>query len=202
MNEHNILLTVLCTMRKPILLRGQSKPEEMNEYLQRPQMVEKYDVDMLKRTIELLLQTYPELNDDEDLKADMLEGTTDFKETMERLLRKTQDSIYLSKACQMAERDIADRRKRFDKRIEFGRELMRRLMETANVRKLEFPTATLSLMNLPIQVMIVNEDEIPDEFMRIKKEPNKTLLKQALEKTDVRGAALSNGGTTIVIRGA
>jgi hypothetical protein len=189
-------------MRKPILLRGQSKPEEMNEYLQRPQMVEKYDVDMLKRTIELLLQTYPELNDDEDLKADMLEGTTDFKETMERLLRKTQDSIYLSKACQMAERDIADRRKRFDKRIEFGRELMRRLMETANVRKLEFPTATLSLMNLPIQVMIVNEDEIPDEFMRIKKEPNKTLLKQALEKTDVRGAALSNGGTTIVIRGA
>ena len=202
MNEHNILLTVLCTMRKPILLRGQLKPEEMNEYLQRPQMVEKYDVDMLKRTIELLLQNYPELNDDEDLKADMLEGTTDFKETMERLLRKTQDSIYLSKACQMAERDIADRRKRFDKRIEFGRELMRRLMETANIRKLEFPTATLSLMNLPVQVMIVNEDEIPDEFMRIKKEPNKTLLKQALEKTNVRGAALSNGGTTIVIRGA
>jgi len=28
------------------------------------------------------------------------------------------------------------------------------------------------------------------------------LIKQALEKTDVRGATLSNGGTSIVIRGA
>ena len=41
---------------------------------------------MLKRTIELLLERYPELKEDEDLKADMLEGATDFRETMEKLL--------------------------------------------------------------------------------------------------------------------
>jgi len=165
-------------------------------------MTKKYDVDMLKRTIELLLERYPELKEDEDLKADMLEGSTDFRETMERLLRKTQDSIYLAKACQDAERDIHDRRKRFEKRIEFGRELMKRLMEAADIRKLEFPTATLSLMNTAPQVVITNEDELPEEFFRIKKEPNKTAIKEALEKTDVRGATLSNGGTSIVIRGA
>jgi len=121
---------------------------------------------------------------------------------MERLLRKTQDSIYLAKACQEAERDIHHRRARFEKRVEFGRELMKRLMEAADIRKLEFPTATLSLMNTPPQVVVTNEDELPEEFFRIKKEPNKTLIKQALEKTDVRGATLSNGGTSIVIRGA
>jgi len=165
-------------------------------------MSNKYDIDMLKRTIELLLERYPELKEDEDLKNDMLEGTTDFHETMERLLRKTQDSIYLAKACQEAERDIYSRRERFEKRVAFGRELMKRLMEAADTRKLEFPTATLSLMINPPQVLITNEDELPDEFFRIKKEPNKTLIKQALEKTDVRGATLSNGGTSIVIRGA
>jgi hypothetical protein len=165
-------------------------------------MSNKYDIDMLKRTIELLLERYPELKEDEELKEDMLEGSTDFRETMERLLRKTQDSIYLAKACQEAERDIHHRRARFEKRVEFGRELMKRLMEAANIRKLEFPTATLSLMNTPPQVVVTNEDELPEEFFRIKKEPNKTLIKQALEKTDVRGATLSNGGTSIVIRGA
>lgn len=165
-------------------------------------MANKYDVDMLKRTIELLLERYPELKEDEDLKNDMLEGSTDFHETMEKLLRRTQDSIYLAKACQDAERDIHDRRKRFEKRVEFGRELMKRLMEAADIRKLEFPTATLSIMQTAPQVVILNEYEIPDDFMRIKKEPNKTLLKEMLEKMDVPGVTLSNGGTTIVIRGA
>jgi hypothetical protein len=132
----------------------------------------------------------------------MLEGSTDFRETMEKLLRRTQDNIYLSKACQEAERDINDRRKRFDKRVEFGRELMKRLLEAANVRKMEFPTATISLMNTAPQVVILNEYEIPDDFMRIKKEPNKVLLKEMLEKMDVPGVTLSNGGTSLVIRGA
>jgi hypothetical protein len=165
-------------------------------------MSDKFDAEMLKRTINLLLQNYPELNEDEDLKADMLEGATDFRETMDKLLRKTQDSIYLAKACQDAERDIHDRRKRFEKRVEFGRALMLSLMQVADVRKLEFPTATLSVMQTAPQVMIVSEELIPDEFMRIKKEPNKTLIKQALENGHVRGATLSNGGTSIVIRGA
>ena len=165
-------------------------------------MTNKYNIDMLKRTIELLFERYPELKEDEELKADMLEGATDFKETMEKLLRRTQDNIYLSKACQEAERDINDRRKRFDKRIEFGRELMKRLMEAADVRKLEFPTATLSLMNTAPQVVVLNEYEIPDDFMRIKKEPNKILLKEVLEKMDVPGVTLSNGGVSLVIRGA
>ena len=165
-------------------------------------MTNKYNVDILRRTIEVLVERYPELREDEELKADMLEGSTDFNETMEKLLRRTQDSMYLAKACQDAERDIHDRRKRFEKRVEFGRELMRRLMETAEIRKLEFPTATLSLMQTAPQVVILNEYEIPDDFMRIKKEPNKVLLKEMLEKMDVRGATLSNGGTTLVIRGA
>ena len=165
-------------------------------------MTNKYNIDMLKRTIELLFERYPELKEDEELKADMLEGATDFNETMEKLLRRTQDNIYLSKACQEAERDINDRRKRFDKRIEFGRELMKRLMEAADVRKLEFPTATLSLMNTAPQVVVLNEYEIPDDFMRIKKEPNKILLKEVLEKMDVPGVTLSNGGVSLVIRGA
>jgi len=164
-------------------------------------MTSTYDVDMLRRTIELLLERYPELSADEELRADMLEGTTDFRETMERLLRRTQDAIYLSNACQAAMRDIKDRQDRFDKRVEFGRELMKRLMEVAEIRKMEFPTATISIRVVPPAVVILDESVIPEDFMRIKKEPNKTLLKEMLEKMDVPGVTMSNGGTAITIRG-
>jgi phage host-nuclease inhibitor protein Gam len=164
-------------------------------------MANKYDVDMLRRTIELLLERYPELAADEELRVDMLEGSTDFRETMDRLLRRTQDAIYLSNACDLALRDIKDRQIRFDKRIEFGRELMKRLMETAEVKKMEFPTGTVSIRNTPPSVVVYDEYAIPDDFMRIKKEPNKTLLKEMLEKMDVPGVSLSNGGTTLSIKG-
>jgi len=164
-------------------------------------MPNQYDIEILRRTIELLLERYPELAADEELRADMLEGSTDFRETMERLLRRTQDAIYLSNACDAAIRDIKDRQIRFDKRVEFGRELMKRLMEVADIKKMEFPTATISIRNVPPSVVVYDEYAIPDDFMRIKKEPNKVLLKEMLEKMDVPGVTLSNGGTALSIRG-
>jgi hypothetical protein len=165
-------------------------------------MAKPQDINLLQRTIEMLLERHPELSEDEDLRADMLEGSTTFRETIEKVLRHVQDNIYLANACREAERDIHARRIRFEKRVEIGREMMKVLMEAADLRKLEFPTGTVSVMNTAPQVVVLNEYEIPDDFMRIKKEPNKVLLKEVLEKMDVPGVTLSNGGTALVIRGA
>jgi len=164
-------------------------------------MSNSYDIEILRRTIELLFENYPELKEDETLKNDMLEGATDFYETMEKLLRRTQDAIYLSNACKSAMQDIGERKARFDKRVEFGKELMKRLMEVADRKNMEFPTGTITIKTVPPSVVVYDEYSIPDDFMRIKKEPNKVLLKEMLEKMDVPGVTLSNGGTTIAIRG-
>jgi hypothetical protein len=48
----------------------------------------KPDIEALKIQISLLLDRHPELVDDVDLRADMLEGNTDLHAIMERLLNE------------------------------------------------------------------------------------------------------------------
>jgi len=73
-------------------------------------------------------------------------------------------------------------------------------MEIAEIRKVELPVATLSIGNKAASVIITDETLLPDNLVRIKREPNKTEIKKALEAGPVAGAMLSNGGTTLMVR--
>ncbi len=54
---------------------------------------------------------------------------------------------------------------------------------------------------VPPSVMIIDESKLPDNYMRIKKEPNKVIIKEALAHGDfVPGAALSNGSQTLAVK--
>jgi hypothetical protein len=107
----------------------------------------------------------------------------------------------LSNAASTALLEIKERRDRFDRRVEFNREVIRQLMEMADIRKLELALGTISVSNKPKSVVIINEEKIPENYFRIKREPNKTELKAALEAGEtIEGVTLSNGGTTIQIR--
>jgi len=159
-----------------------------------------FNVMILEQTINNLLESYPELKDDEDLRKDMLEGSTKFNEVIESMLLKIQDSAALSEVAELKLRGIQERKRRFDKRVEFGRELIKKLMDIADVKKMEFATGTVSVINKPPSVVILDESVIPDDFMKIKKEPNKTLIKEMLQKMDVAGCVMSNGGTSLMIR--
>ena len=55
------------------------------------------------------------------------------------------------------------------------------MMGIADLRKAELAGATLSIRNGTAKVVIIDEGLIPDQFMRIKKEPNKTAIKTAIE---------------------
>ena len=48
--------------------------------------------------------------------------------------------------------------------------------------------------------MFTDETAIPDFYMKVVRSPDKTLIKEALAKGPVSGAALSNGGETIAIK--
>ena len=66
---------------------------------------------------------------------------------------------------------------------------------------MELPLGTVSLRAKPASVLILDESAIPDKYMRIKKEPDKTAIKAALEsKEEVSGALLSNGGIGLTVR--
>ena len=164
-------------------------------------MPKPFDVTLLEQVINSLFDSYPELKDDEELRLDTLHGCTNFVEIIDSLLLRTQDAEALAGACDNMIKEIKKRKDRFDTRSNFNRDLIKRLMEIADIRKLELATGTVSVTNKSPSVVIVDEALLPSEFLRIKSEPNKTAIKDALlAGTEVAGASMSNGGTTLTIR--
>ncbi len=55
-------------------------------------MTMRVDVDALRQSIDALLITYPELAEDEQLRADMLDGETDLALVLARLVDEANDA--------------------------------------------------------------------------------------------------------------
>lgn len=161
----------------------------------------KFAAGVVEQQIQALMNEFPEMMDDEDLKVDMLQGSTDFYELVEKInANLMENTALLTGLIQMMDH-LKKRREMLGNRIDFQRALIKRLMEAANQRSIDLPAAKISLGKSPAKVLITDETAIPEEFVRIKREPNKTAIKEALvEGKDVPGAVLSNGGTSLTIR--
>ena len=156
--------------------------------------------DVIKQ-INILLADYPQLATDEELLKDTLEGNTRFNELMERFLGEMRENETLAEAVSERVGRLRERQTRLTHRAQFFRALMHRLMDFAGIKSISMPEAKISVVNAPDKVIITDESAIPDAFMRVTKEPNKTAIKNALKNgSNVTGATLSNGGTTIQVR--
>lgn len=155
----------------------------------------------LEQAINSLLEQFPELKDDPELLADVLEGQTDFNDIIAALAKDIKMAKAQVSGLKELTKELRERQARFEAKEEFNRNLILKLMEMAGVKKLTLPVATVNITNVSPSVMVLDETAIPDVFMRIKKEPNKTAIKAAMETGQaVPGAAMSNGSTTVSIR--
>lgn len=153
------------------------------------------------REINALLAEYPQLADDEELFRDTLEGNTRFNEIMDRLLQEMRDSETLAEAVSQRIGKQRERLTRLTHRTQFYRGLMHRLLSLTGLRSVVLPEAKISVVNSQDKVIVTDESAIPDAFMKITKEPNKTAIKNAIKSGQhIPGATLSNGGTTIQVR--
>lgn len=153
------------------------------------------------REINALLADYPQLADDEELFRDTLEGNTRFNEIMDRLLSEMRDNESLAEAAAQRIGKIRERQTRLTHRVQFYRGLMHRLLTLTGLKSVALVEAKVSVCKSQDKVIIIDESAITDEYLIIKKEPNKTAIKKALkEGKSVPGATLSNGGETIMVR--
>ena len=141
------------------------------------------------------------LTDDEDAIRDTLEGETDLKGVIERLVASVQVDDALSEGLGSLADSLNMRRSRFDARVEHKRALIHQAMEIAGWPKLELPSVTLSLAKGRPGTRIINEADIPAEFWKAG-EPtlDKKALGEALKAGPVPGAELSNPMPTLMIR--
>lgn len=159
------------------------------------------DADALRLEIENLIRQFPEIAEDEILRADMLDGETNISDVLTDLIRMGEDARALRDATKQQQSNLKARADRFDRRIEFTRSLMMAILNAANLRKLELPEGTVYLRNNPQQIVgEPDADKLPDALCKIERKPDKKALLAALKEGQVfEGLALSNSPPSIVV---
>lgn len=161
-----------------------------------------WDITYLEAQLTDLFAAYPELAEDNELRADMLEGETDYHAVLARLVAQEREADSLAKGTAERIRDIQGRKARYERKKAAVRELMHRLLKAAGLPKVTLPEATVSIGRKAAAVEITDEDALPDNVVRITREPNKTAIKEALALGDVPGARMGEVGEQLSVRAA
>lgn len=157
---------------------------------------------VVRQQIENLKVAFPALLDDGDSWISSLESETDLHDLLTRIVRQIDDT----KALVVGTRDRFDelnaRKDRFEHRIEALRELAFKLMQAAEIAKVELPEATLSLRAGTQQLIgEVDANSLPDNLCKISRSPDRTAIKDALKAGQtVPGFTLSNSTPSLSIR--
>ncbi len=161
--------------------------------------------DFLKQQIALLLSANPELAEDEQLLIDTIEGETEVLAIIGKLVRGIEDTKILIDGIKARKKELGEREERFDWRVESLRKFIKSLLDTAGLRKLELPTATIYTMNVPPKAIgdfdLRNNPNLPEEFIRTYREVDKVRITAALKAGEhVDGFQLSNQEPSLVIK--
>ncbi|WP_445215491.1 siphovirus Gp157 family protein [Bradyrhizobium sp. Pa8] len=159
------------------------------------------EADALRLEIEKLIRDYPEIAEDEVLRADMLDAETSLADVLTALIRLGEDARTLRDATKTQQENLKARADRFGRRLEFSRALMLSILNAAALRKVELPEATLYLRNNPQQLVgEPDADALPDEFVKIKRTADRAAIKTALQAgRELPGLQLSNAPPSIMV---
>jgi len=151
--------------------------------------------------IELLRLRYPQIWDDDDTLAITLEGETDLHEVLAAVVARMCDADAFAAGINALVNDLKERRDRFNARYDAMRTLAFRLMDTAGVRKVELAQKTLFIRAGQPKVIITDEHALPPNCVRIKREPDKVMIRELIDQgVPVPGAELSNSEPVLSIR--
>lgn len=155
------------------------------------------------RFIELrrrLLELYPDIND--QTLADTLEGATNLREALAALIRSSLDDECMAKALKERIEVMKGRLARLEARASQKRQLAIETLEATNQRKLAEADFTASLRLGPPSVEIVNETELPLDFLlpQPAKPDKRSILAALTAGHNVPGALLAQPKISLSIR--
>lgn len=160
-----------------------------------------FQIDELTTQLNNLLADHPELADDEQLRADVLEGETSLDEVLERLWQIECESKGMIAAIAERQKDLQARKKRFEHRVEVMRALMLSVLRRADLPKRELTEFTVSRRAGSASVHIDDADAVPRQLCKVSYSPDKTAIKKQLEEGElVPGAILVTGTETVSVR--
>jgi hypothetical protein len=142
------------------------------------------------------------LTDDTDAIRDTLEGETNLQPMIRAMLLSIEDDQAMVDGAKARIDDLRGRKDRFEDRIKAKRALVEQAMAVAEIDKVETDLATVSLRNVPPDLIVTAEADVPSRFF-VPQPPKRddAAIKAALKAGEtIPGATLSNGGRAITIR--
>lgn len=159
------------------------------------------DVANLEALFADMLAAYPELEADEELRADMLEGETNFHAVLTKLVNCERDADGMAKAVAGRISDLQARKSRAERRKEAMRSLMFKLLKAAGVPRVPLAEATISIGRKAASVEIVDEALLPSSVVKITTSPDKKAIADLLKAgADVPGAKMGEAGEQLSVR--
>lgn len=159
------------------------------------------DVKQLEREIGALLDAYPELADDDELRADMLEGSTDLERIASRIVRRRTLAVAGVVGIKVVEADLKERRARFERQEEAMKALLKRVLTLAGADKLTLPEATVSITKPRESVDVQDVGALPQGYFNTIRQADKKAIGDALKAGEaIPGAALTVGEAGLTIR--
>jgi sugar-specific transcriptional regulator TrmB len=155
---------------------------------------------IVRQQIQNLKVSNPEVLEDDETWLLALESETNVEELLTQIVRQIEDTKALVVGTKDRFEELKARKDRFESRVESLRSLAFKLMEAAELPKIELPEATLSIRSVPPSVMITDEEKLPDIACKFERKPDKTKIKELLAGGWVAGATMSNGSKSISIR--
>jgi hypothetical protein len=158
-------------------------------------------LDNVRLQVENLKLVHPELLEDDEAWIATLESETSFNDLLTNIVRRIEDTKALVIGTKDRLEELKARRDRFEHRVDTLRNLAFKLMQAAEIARIELPEASLSLRAGTQQLIGGMLDELPDSLCKISREPNRTAIKEALKDgVTVPGFTLSNSPPSLTIR--
>lgn len=162
----------------------------------------KLDIESTRAKIAALVAAYPELAEDDVLRADMIEGETDAFALIDDLIDMIAHTGSVIDAIKARRDEMKERSERFERRKDALRGFLKQLACDIGIKKAERPIATISLRpGQPKVVGSANPDLLPDDCVTITRTANLTKIRQFLAQgMAVDGYSLSNSETQLVVK--
>lgn len=159
------------------------------------------EASIIRNQIEAMKAVHPELADDLELLADMVEGETDLHPVLVKLADFVLDAEGMAEAVKARKNEIGERQKRYERQGEIGRKAIQQLMEAAGQQKIVLPEATLSVTSAREKVEITDAEALPQGFFKTERKPlSKEILAALKAGQTIPGAELRIGEAGLTMR--
>ena len=148
-----------------------------------------------------ILEAYPELGEDEGLKADVLDAETDFHKLVDGLVKRKLDAREMASGAKARKQEVGERQSRFERQEAGYDTLIKSLMQFADMQKVVLPEATVSITKPRTRVNIIDAEALPQGYFVTERKPKSADIKAALEAgEEIPGAELVLGDDGLMVR--